>query len=177
MALFKETHILVLDEDVFMGKLLNKILTSFEVGQITLVKDLAQAGYYLEKIKIDLFITDWIEPKKPCLAALEYVRQSSAVQDSSIPVIIYTGRTTISDILKARDRGASDIISKPVVPANVFDKVVSSIFSDRQFINVDGYTGPDRRRHDTDYAGVERRNNKKLSEGEIDQLLQEERNG
>jgi len=177
MMPFKEIHVLVLDEDVFMGKLLNKILMSFDVGQVTLVQNLESAGYYLEKLKIDLFITDWVEPQKPCLAALEFVRQSPSVQDSSIPVIIYTGHTAISEILQARDRGASDIISKPVAPANVFDKLMSSVFSERQFISVTGYTGPDRRRHETNYAGVERRKGKNLSEAEIDQVMMEKTNG
>lgn len=174
MSIFSKLHVLVYDENIFMGRLLYTILSSFEIGQTTLCHDWSEVKYYIDKVKFDCVFCDFsgtinIEPK-----CLEKIRTSGDSADPSVPIVVCSGHLNINSVLTCRDLGCSEIISKPISPAHVFDNLYASIYNPRSFVALDKYTGPDRRRKGIDsFLGIERRLDKTLAQDEIDKLMAE----
>ena len=104
---------------------------------------------------------------------MKYIRSPDNIEDPSVPVIICTGFTTLPQILIARDHGCNEIITKPIAPSNVFDKLYSTLNNTREFILNDSYAGPDRRRKKGDFSGEDRRSDRSLPQNEIDNILSE----
>ena len=64
--------------------------------------------------------------------------------------------TDIDTIVMARDAGVTEVIGKPFSPDQVLQKLTNAIKNKREFIDVDEYIGPNRRRrnsNDTDWSG------------------------
>ena len=57
--MFSSSHIMIYDEDVFMGKLLENVLESFGVMRITLVHDMEEAKLLLSKMDFSAVFMDW----------------------------------------------------------------------------------------------------------------------
>jgi len=171
MTIFTDKHILIYDENIFMGGLLGTIIKAFDVGQITICHEWKEAEYYIKNIKLDCILCDWSNWPNPELKCLQYVRYSEKVNDNSTPIIIVTGFTSLPKIIEARDYGATEIITKPIAPNHVFEKLYNSIFNVREFLVLEQFTGPDRRRKEDNYKGEERRIGANLNQDEIDEVL------
>jgi DNA-binding response OmpR family regulator len=62
-----------------------------------------------------------------------------------LPIIIVRGHVRKSDLFQARDCGANFVITKPLSPQVLFDRIVWLARDARQFVECDTYAGPDRR--------------------------------
>ncbi len=170
--MFSSSHILIYDEDVFMGKLLENVLESFGVMRVTTVHTMEEAKILMAKINFSAIFMDWRDHQKPSLEFLSYIRLHGEAANPRIPVIIVTAHTAMQRILYARDKGATEVLAKPIAPSHVFDKLYSAIYSERKFIDLDEYVGPDRRRsRDDGYHGYDRRKDKSLGQAEIDKVM------
>lgn len=172
MSIFNDKHLLIYDDCEFMGRSLHCILSAFEIGQLTICHDWKDAEYYIKKIKYDCIISDWSGWPDPELKCLEYVRYSGKANDPSTPVVLCTGKTTLPDVVESRDKGCTEIITKPISPSHVFDKIYAAIYKPRKFVVLENFTGPDRRRVLYErYTGLERRSDVALGPSDIDRLL------
>lgn len=170
--MFSSSHILIYDEDVFMAKLLESMLDSFGVLRITTVHTMEEAKILLSKISFSTVFMDWQGYKNPSLEFLSFIRLHGESPNPRIPVIIVTAHTDLKRVLHARDKGATEILAKPISPAHVFDKLYSAIFSERMFVDLEEYVGPDRRRIiENDYQGYDRRKDMSLAQDEIDKVM------
>tara|TARA_R110002094_G_scaffold221402_1_gene195880 strand:- start:63 stop:524 length:462 start_codon:yes stop_codon:yes gene_type:complete len=134
MTIFTEKRILIFDECIFMGRLLGSIIGAFNVGQLTICNTWKDAEYHIKEIKYDCIFCDWSKWPDPELECLKFVRYSGSANDPSTPVIIATGFTSLPQIIAARDIGATEIISKPIAPSHVFDKLYNSLYNTREFL-------------------------------------------
>lgn len=172
MSIFSDKHLLIYDDCEYTVRSLNCILSAFEVGRLTACHNWKDAEYYINTIKFDCIVCDWSGWPTPELKCLEYVRYSGKANDASTPVVLCTGQTTLPDVVESRDKGCTEIISKPISPSNVFDKLYAAIYNPRDFIVLENFTGPDRRRTLYDrYTGLERRADMPLTPSDIDRLL------
>ena len=170
--MFSSSHVMIYDEDVFMGKLLENVLESFGVMRITMVHDMEEAKALITKMEFSAVFMDWHGHDKPSLEFLSYVRLHGDISNPRIPVIIVTAHTAMQRVLFARDKGASEVLAKPIAPSHVFDKLYSAIYSERAFIDLDEYVGPDRRRNkEENYHGYDRRKDVSLGQSEIDRVM------
>ena len=173
MVIFEDKKVLVFDECKFMANLLHTMLLAFDVGQVIVCTTIKEAKYNLKHNSFDCVFCDWSAWPEPKLECLKYIRSPDNIEDPSVPVIICTGFTTLPQILIARDHGCNEIITKPIAPSNVFDKLYSALDNTREFILNDSYAGPDRRRKKDEYSGEERRADRRLPQTEIDNVLSE----
>lgn len=170
--MFSSSHIMIYDEDIFMGKLLENVLESFGVMRVTLVHDLEEAKTLLKQMDFSAVFMDWRGYEKPTLEFLSFIRLHGEASNPRIPVIIVTAHTAMRRVLYARDKGATEVLAKPISPAHVFDKLYSAIYSEREFIDINEYVGPDRRRNkDYEYHGYDRRKDINLAQDEIDRVM------
>jgi CheY-like chemotaxis protein len=64
-----------------------------------------------------------------------------------IPIIFLTGHSRERDVLRARDCGGNMIITKPLSPNLIYDRLKWVASEPRLFVQSPTYTGPDRRFH------------------------------
>jgi DNA-binding response OmpR family regulator len=69
-----------------------------------------------------------------------------------------TGHSERARITEARDAGINEILIKPISATQLYQRIKSVIDMPRQFVESDGYFGPDRRRRRyPSYTGPDRR--------------------
>ncbi|MDG1857664.1 MAG: hypothetical protein P8I94_01090 [Emcibacteraceae bacterium] len=85
--------------------------------------------------------------KRSGLNFIKHIRASKTEKNpSELPVILNTGMTDIDTIIMARDAGVTEVIGKPFSPDQVYQKTYNALNNMREFIDVEEYIGPTRRR-------------------------------
>ena len=73
------------------------------------------------------------------------VRLDTNASYRKIPILFMTSDTRISIVKAARDAGANMIITKPLSPKGLYDRLAWVAFDTRAFAESKTYYGPDRR--------------------------------
>lgn len=153
---------LVIDDNKHMQLMLKEILRAFNIRNIQTADDGADALKILSTYPTDLILCDWNMKPFDGLEFLQMVRRGSDSADPFVPVIMLTGHTEYHRVLEARDAGANDFLSKPVAPAELYNRIVRCIELTRPHVKTRRYVGPCRRRGfhqgQRPYEGKERRN-------------------
>jgi len=76
---------------------------------------------------------------------VEGVRRHDDPQYKYMPIILLCGHLRKSDFERARDCGASFLLTKPLSPQVLFDRIIWLARDKRRFVECSTYTGPDRR--------------------------------
>ena len=139
--------VLIVDSNVFIAKTLFSILEAFDVGRIIVCVTLDDAEKSLADVTLDCIFIDFMMEERAGLNFIAKVREgASPKNDQALPIILNTGITDIDTIVLARDAGVTEIISKPFSPDQVLKKMTNAIKNKREFIDVEEYLGPNRRR-------------------------------
>ncbi len=173
MNIYSDHHVLIFDDDTFTAKLLEAVLISMGVGKVSIHQNLDETKQYLTNYTVDCIMMDWFGWEKPSLEFLSFIRTSGKAANPEVPVIMCTAYTDYDNIIKARDLGANEVVAKPISPNQVFEKLYSALFKERNFIAEEKFTGPDRRRHSQEYQGEDRRVGASMSQDAIDQVMVE----
>jgi len=169
---FGEVAVLVVDDDQYMRQLIGHMLRAFDVGTIFHANNAKDAFQKIRLSRVDCLIVDWLMPGMSGIEFVLMVRTSPQSPKPDIPLILCTGHTDRDRVEEGRDAGVSEVLTKPLSPKSLFDKLEAAIFKPRPFIITPGYTGPCRRRRgNVKYDGIERRMNKGLRQNDIDSLL------
>lgn len=154
---FKDLRILIADNNAFLAKTLFTILEAFDAGPIVISSTLEDAEDKINKVKFDCIFVDFMMEKRSGIDFIKKVRTNqNSRNDQSIPIILNTGVTDYDTIIMARDAGITEVISKPFSPVQILQKFENAIKNKREFIDVDEYIGPNRRRrknNDTEWVG------------------------
>ena len=109
--------VLVADDDAEIVSLLRLYLES--EGMTVIAANDGEAAYKaVESEKIDLALVDIMMPK---LNGFELIKKLRATY--SLPVLVISAKTELSDRVLGLDLGADDYISKPFEPLEVVAKV------------------------------------------------------
>lgn len=169
---FTDISVLVVDDNQYMRQLIGHMLRAFGVGTVMHVDNAKDAFQEIRLTKVDCLIVDWLMPGMSGIEFVLLMRTSPQSPKPDIPIILCTGHSDRERVEEGRDAGVSEILTKPLSPKALFDKLEASIFRPRPFIITPGYTGPCRRRRgNVKYDGIERRKNKGLQQNDIDSLL------
>ena len=169
---FSDTTILVVDDNQYMRQLISHMLRAFEVGTVLHADNAKESFAEIRQSKIDCLIVDWLMPGMSGIEFVTMVRTSPQSSRPDIPIILCSGHTEKDLVVEARDAGVSEILTKPLSPRSLFEKLDLAIFHPRPFIIMPSYTGPCRRRRlNAQYDGIERRRDSGLQQHDIDALL------
>lgn len=114
---------------------------------------------------------------------VHWLRRSKLEPNAFAPVILISSHTSSRNVSRARDCGAHFIISKPLAPATLLDRILWIAQNNRTFVESASYAGPDRRFQNLGPPdGVGRRHNdlsadvgdaveRNMDQDEIDSLL------
>jgi len=136
---------------------MRSILELFEVKSVQLAQSNDDAIVLLNKRHFDCVFVDNMSRKENGLELVKHVRHQKKDALKEIPIILCTAFTGRKSITNARDAGVTEILAKPVSPVQIMEKMENAIFNKRNFVDIDVYAGPDRRRRASEYAAEEDR--------------------
>lgn len=155
---FKKLSVLVVEDTAPMRKLIASVLETMDVGEIYTAEQ-GEDGY--EKIKRhnpDIVIADWHMQPMNGIELTQEVRTNTLSPNRMVPVILVTGYSALSRVAEARDAGVTEFLVKPFSANDLAKRIAYVINKPRDFIDCEGYFGPDRRRRiNPDYKGPFRR--------------------
>lgn len=166
--------VLVVDEDAFLAKIIVSVLGAFEFGSVVHTTSLDEALDIMSARKVNCIVCDWLTADDKGLELVDFLRQDEQSPSPEVPIVLCTALTDLGNICGARDRGVSEIVAKPFSPKNLIEKVLAGLFRRRNFVAVDAYTGPDRRRREVTWDGEERRGKYGLNQDQIDSVMRKE---
>ena len=112
------THILLVDDDLLVGKLLTFLLG--EAGYIlTALADPRRAGEFLRDNPIDLVLLDISLPHVDGYAVAKELRRAHP----DIPIIFLSAHAHVSDKVEGFNHGADDYIAKPFEPTELLARI------------------------------------------------------
>src|SRR6201996_6115927 len=76
------------------------------------------------------------------------VRNAPDSKNPYLPIVMMTGHSEKSRVVKARDAGVTEFVAKPLTAKSVLERLRAVIYPPRPFVRSATYFGPDRRRRD-----------------------------
>ncbi len=164
----KNLKILIADSNVFIAKTLHSILEAFGVRKIFLCHSLKEAEKRYYNTEMDCVFVDFMMENRSGIEFIKKLRTKPGEKnDPKLPIILCTGMTDRDTIFMARDAGVTEVIGKPFSPDQVLEKLENAVNNPREFINVDEFVGPNRRRRTlnrSDFTGENDRRKNALSQ-------------
>jgi len=164
---FDQISVLVADDSPTMRQLLKSSLDSFGVKQVLMAHDGDQAFDMFKESWADIAIVDWNMKPTNGIELVRLMRNSPESRNPYIPVLMVTGHADMDRIAEARDAGMTEILSKPLSPKILHQRIEAVFSNPRTFIRSNDFFGPDRRRRGTGYLGDDRRSTADDIEGEV----------
>lgn len=141
-----ELRFLIAEENRYMLTVLRQQLKAFEITEIVDARDGDEAAQILVTTDVDFAIIDSGMTPIDGLTFTRHVRTGKGIPNAELPIILLIAHPSAQTITTARDAGATEVLSKPVSARQLFDRIQHSIKNSRDFVQADGFTGPDRRR-------------------------------
>lgn len=140
-----KVSIMVVDDNIQSLEILSSVMVGFGARTMTTCTSAEEAKAILRKTRVDLLLTDGEMPNESGYELIRWLRTECSEPNRYATVLLVTGHTKIARVEMARDCGAHFVISKPITPDVLLERIFWAGKMDRLFIDCDAYKGPDRR--------------------------------
>jgi CheY-like chemotaxis protein len=154
---FDAFKILIADDNKNMRMLLRVIVHNFGVRAIQEAENGQQAFQLFQADPPDLVLADIKMHPVDGFNFLKMIRNPDVSRDPYVPVIIVTGHAEKELVKQARDWGAHEFMVKPITADALKKRIIYIMEQPRPFIHASSFFGPDRRRANKPFDGLERR--------------------
>ncbi len=155
---FSLLRFLIIDDNAHMRRMLRTLLHGFGVRLMYEAEDGAAGLESFLHHMPHIIITDWAMPIFDGVELTKIIRQPGANPNPYVPIIMITVHSDRKGVLRARDAGVTELLTKPISANGLYQRIVNVATRPRPFIKTKTYFGPDRRRNaSSNYAGSERR--------------------
>jgi CheY-like chemotaxis protein len=162
---------LIVDDNPQSLDIIVGVLTSFGLRNVVRKANGLEAQEELKYQAFDLILTNGGLPGMDGYDLTRWLRREADEANRATPVIIVTSHTRRGLVEKARDCGANFIVTKPLSPAIMLERILWVAKGDRLFIECDSYVGPDRRWRNqgppVEFPDGRRRDDKSIELGEV----------
>ncbi|WP_293678265.1 PleD family two-component system response regulator [uncultured Phenylobacterium sp.] len=141
----KKAKVLIVDDSQQALEILAQALLGFGVRNPHQARSCEEVAKVLERESFDLIILDGEMPTKDGFDLTTHVRASPGSPNYTAPIMILSSFTPRHKITRARDTGANLVLTKPIIPAILLERMEWLARSPRLFVTSPGYCGPDRR--------------------------------
>jgi len=149
--------ILLVDDYSPMLRLLAGMLRELGVSEIEQTTNVEDAFRMIEEVEPDILITDALMKPTSGFELTKKIRSGEEGIDPFLPVLMVSGLTEMSNIVKARDSGITEFLAKPISARLLYMRICSVVSNPRSFVRTTDFFGPDRRRRSVAHGGEERR--------------------
>ena len=154
----EKAAVLLLDQTPMGMSILVQIVTGLGAKTLYRCNTVEMAQEACGQHEIDLAIVDGMAPEGKGYEFVKWLRNNAQEPNCYTPVLLTTGHTPASDVVRARDCGGHIIIKKPFAPIVMLERIVWVAKEGRPFLFSGSYLGPDRPfRDDGPPYGVGRR--------------------
>lgn len=158
-------RVMVFEENPFMAELMAAMLREFRVNFVATTTRMDEAMEKLEQFNmyspprshIDILISDWVAPDAKGLELLKWSRIHAVESIRYLPILFCTSYASRKAVYRVRDYGANEVLVKPVSALKLAHRLTYIIDRPRPFVRSRHFIGPDRRRKEIKYDGMERR--------------------
>lgn len=155
---FNKLRFLVVDDNTHMRRILRTLLHGFGAREVYEAEDGAAGLEAFTTYLPDIVITDWAMPIFDGLELTSMIRKPGTNANPYAPIIMLTGHSERSRVLRARDAGVTEFLCKPISAKALYQRILNVVINPRPFVQTRDYFGPDRRRAtNANYQGPERR--------------------
>jgi CheY-like chemotaxis protein len=143
---FDRVRVLLVEPHAAGMKILSQLFRGIGVRDPVRVNSVAEAMKALDA-PFDLIVCDARLDHSDAYDLVLRLRRSINNPNRMAIVVVISGHTPLAKVAKARDCGANYILTKPVIPRKVMERLIWLSNHDRDFIISETYCGPDRRFH------------------------------
>lgn len=151
MADYSSLKILLVEDNQHMRSIVGAILKGSGIRNIREARDGAEGLEMLRQYPADIALVDFNMNPIDGVEFTAMLRNSSDSANPYLPVVMITGHSERSRVMKARDSGVNEFVVKPLTARALLNRLDMVIMRPRPFIRCKTYFGPDRRRN-TDKA-------------------------
>jgi two-component system, chemotaxis family, chemotaxis protein CheY len=145
----RDLSILIADPSPYLRTILLGMLRGFGAGKMIEADDAEAVLKALSGNRIDVLLCDGGLPPEGGFALTRKIRRNTDSEHRTMPILLMTSDPREAIVKQGRDAGANMVVAKPLSPANLYDRLAWVAFNPRQYIDTEGYFGPDRRFKDT----------------------------
>jgi len=140
-----------------MLKLLAMVLRAMSVGRVECLDEPQRALELIKRDEPHLVITDILMSPIDGVSLTKSIRESWPDPVAFTPVFVLSGFTDREHVIRARDAGAHEVLTKPISARALYERICALIEHPRDFVRNDGYFGPDRRTGRRAHGGPDKR--------------------
>ncbi len=137
--------VLLIDDNAQALDILSSVVQGFGVREQIRCSSATEATHLLKHRRIDLILVDCAMPDMDGYDFVKWLRRETQPPLNATPVIMLTGHAASSKVVKSRDCGASFVVTKPLTPAVLLQRIRWLAKDEREFVTCETYVGPDRR--------------------------------
>jgi CheY-like chemotaxis protein len=141
----EKASVLLVDENFSGLDLLTSIVSGLNVGERIRASSAEKAIEVVKGQAVDLILVEAAMSQMDGYDFVHWLRRSGLKPNAFAPVILITGHTPLDKVEKARDCGANYIVTKPLTPLVLIERIIFVSRDPRPFVECDNYIGPDRR--------------------------------
>lgn len=139
-------HIMVVDDHPHISSIMKSVLLGLGIGRVTSERNGEEAFKSFCRNRHDMIITDLMMEPVSGLELAAMVRHNELSPNPYVPIVAMTGYSFPVNAIKARDVGITEFLVKPFNGKTIQSRLEQVINKPREFIEEQGYFGPDRRR-------------------------------
>ena len=151
-----QLSILVVDKHSPMRSLFRGILRELGINKIFDAATTETGFEEFNRMGPDIVLIDWA-PDFDGIGLLDKIRTDTNSNNPFAPVIMVTAHGESDRVIEARDAGMTEYLTKPISAKSLYQRIASIVESERPFVRVSNFFGPDRRRKNEPFDGNERR--------------------
>lgn len=144
-TIFSEMTVLIVEDDEALLEPLKHMVRDFGVLSVLTAHDGEDGISQLRDTPVDMVISDCRLTPGNGLEFVRRLRHGEGGADPATPIIMLAADDERSRVEAAHDIGVNGFIDKPVSPSSLYSQMLSVTTKPRDFINIEGYIGPDRR--------------------------------
>ncbi len=154
---FDQLRFVVCDDNAHMRRILRTMLRAFGSREIYEAEEGASGLEAVEAYQPDILITDVKMPIFDGIELTRMIRNPDGFSQAYLPIIVLSAYSEKSQVIAARDAGATDFMCKPVSATTLYNRIQNIIEHPRPYIRTSTYFGPDRRRQEGAFSGDDKR--------------------
>jgi CheY-like chemotaxis protein len=141
----EQTSVLLVDDNQQALDILSSIVQGFGVREQIRCNSAIEATEIVKRRLVDLILLDCNMPEMDGYDFVKWLRRETPNPVCMTPVIMLTGHAAPSKVQKSRDCGASFVVTKPLTPGVLLQRILWLASDEREFVKAPNYVGPDRR--------------------------------
>lgn len=138
---------LLVDDNPQALDILSSIFQGFGVKEQIRCGSALEAVETLKRRAVDLILVDCAMPEMDGYDFARWLRRDTPSPFRATPLIMLTGHAELSKVHSSRDCGANFVVTKPLTPGVLLQRILWVASEEREFIESADYVGPDRRLH------------------------------